>query len=240
MSTRALLFCRDATRSELIGHVLAQNGFAVRRGGDERVARSILETESFDAVIAHALGRGAHLAPLFSLARQHPTTATVVLASDSTRLDETLELLVDERISVSALPNDVLALVRLAVVRRALQLARHQCVVGPLVLALNERRARYHDRELELTPVQYDLLAALARSVGTPVSRETLRAVVSGSRAHRGERSLDVQICRLRAQLRVGGARSTPVRTVPGIGYVLVGSDPVRADPVRADTVEPD
>lgn len=89
--------------------------------------------------------------------------------------------------------------------------------VAGLVIDVDARRVSHEGRELELTRVEFDLLAALARRADRPVSRTWLLANVLDPEREANERTLDVHVSRLRKKL---GERS-PIETVWGIGYRL-------------------
>jgi two-component system response regulator MtrA len=78
------------------------------------------------------------------------------------------------------------------------------------------RRARVEERELDLTPVEFELLLALVRRAGAAVSRAWLVENVLDPEREGNERTLDVHVSRLRKKL---GAHSQRLATVWGVGY---------------------
>jgi DNA-binding response OmpR family regulator len=86
------------------------------------------------------------------------------------------------------------------------------------VLELSERRACAGERELTLTPKEYDLLATMARFPGVVLDREQLLDLVWGTSFY-AMRTVDVHVARLREKLRQSGVR---IETVWGTGYRLV------------------
>jgi len=75
-------------------------------------------------------------------------------------------------------------------------------------------------RRLDLTPIEFDLLLALAEQGGATVTRRDLLASVWGYRFDPGTNVVDVHVGRLRAKLELAGARGA-MRTIRGIGYAL-------------------
>jgi two-component system response regulator MtrA len=73
-------------------------------------------------------------------------------------------------------------------------------------------------RELELTKVEFDLLASLARRPGSAVTRAALVDAALDPDRQGTERTLDVHVSRLRKKLGEAGSR---IETVWGIGYRL-------------------
>jgi len=82
---------------------------------------------------------------------------------------------------------------------------------------------RVGEQVLALTSVEFKLLVALARAPGTPLSREALSDAVQAGSYRPQDRTVDVQVARLRRKLQevqAGGADW--IDTVRGEGYVFV------------------
>lgn len=80
------------------------------------------------------------------------------------------------------------------------------------------RRLSLGGRELELTGLEYDILACLVRSAGTIVSREELIPIVFSRQADPEDRALDVHISRLRRKL---GEHGSLIVTIRGVGHMV-------------------
>jgi DNA-binding response OmpR family regulator len=91
-------------------------------------------------------------------------------------------------------------------------------VVGAIQIDLKAREVVASDGPLSLTPVEFEILALLARRKGSAVTRDALvdAALDPGHDASR--RTLDVHISRLRGKL---GTNAAQLETVWGIGYRL-------------------
>ena len=89
--------------------------------------------------------------------------------------------------------------------------------MGPLRIGVTARQALVEGRAVELTRVEFDLLAALALRPGAAVARRWLVENVLDPDREGTERTLDVHISRLRKKL---GLRSF-IATVWGVGYRL-------------------
>ncbi len=116
--------------------------------------------------------------------------------------------------------REVVARVRVLLrrVERAEQLARTtgRLDLAGLVVDPATRRVSVDGREVHLTPLEFDLLCALAAEPGTVRSREALMREVWGWGDASGTRTLDSHVKALRAKL--GPDR---LRTVHGVGYAL-------------------
>jgi two-component system response regulator CpxR len=97
--------------------------------------------------------------------------------------------------------------------------------VGDLVVDVPAHKATLAGRELQLTSFELRVLAVLARRAGEPVTREELASAVlpkGGTYDPSVDRSLDVHVSHLRQKMGDGPREPRRIRTVRGIGYVLV------------------
>jgi len=90
--------------------------------------------------------------------------------------------------------------------------------LGALAIDFQARRVHAGGADVDLTKVEFDVLAALARRPGEAVARSWLVDHVLDPDREGNERTLDVHVSRLRKKL---GACGKYVATVWGIGYRL-------------------
>jgi two-component system response regulator MtrA len=128
-----------------------------------------------------------------------------------------LALGADDYVTKPCSPEELLARVAARLRRPALQ-RPGGLELGGLRIQLEQRRVAASGEAVELTRVEFDLLAALARRAGTAVSRDWLAENVLDPQREGGERTLDVHVCRLRKKLGVCGRQ---LATVWGVGYRL-------------------
>jgi two-component system response regulator VicR len=93
--------------------------------------------------------------------------------------------------------------------------------VAGLSLDPASREAHWHEKALELTALEFDLLYALAAHPGQALSRETLLQNVWGYEYYGDARAVDAVIKRLRFILSQAAPGDDPILTVRGIGYKL-------------------
>ena len=108
---------------------------------------------------------------------------------------------------------------RVAAIPAALDLPLH---VGPYRLDCKLRCLHREDCRIDLTGSEFALLKVLAQHAGTPLSRERLAYLIDGRNHDYDNRSLDVQVSRLRRLLEDDPARPCYLKTVRGLGYMLV------------------
>lgn len=102
---------------------------------------------------------------------------------------------------------------------RARPKTRGTLEAGDLVLDLDARQARLGDRELSLTPKEFDLLRLLVAHSGRVCSRSMILDQVWEAAYETPSRTLDVHVAALRTKLRPGAP--VEIRTVRGVGYRL-------------------
>jgi DNA-binding response OmpR family regulator len=103
--------------------------------------------------------------------------------------------------------------------------APEEFVGGPLRVVPDTRTAVLGDQALSLTPVEFDLLASLARAKGRVRSREALLEECRERDYDVFDRSIDVHISALRKKLGDDPKSPRFIRTYRGAGYMLINPD---------------
>ena len=93
---------------------------------------------------------------------------------------------------------------------------------GPFSFDLGARSLHKSGQELPLTTGEFAMLKALVRHPRQPMSREKLAQLARGREFEPFDRSLDVQISRLRKMIESDPASPRFIQTVWGVGYVFV------------------
>jgi DNA-binding response OmpR family regulator len=92
---------------------------------------------------------------------------------------------------------------------------------GPLMVDASRRRVTVDGAEVQLTPLEFEILLTLAREPGVVFTREQLMDRVWGYRDFAGGRVVDSHVARIRRKLGEDGAEPRFIRTVHGVGYAF-------------------
>jgi len=154
--------------------------------------------------------------------RREGSTPVIMLTARVEESDKLvgLELGADDYLTKPFSPRELVARVR-AVLRRASGPAAPADVIRAGALTLD--RARYHallpDREVPLTPTEFEILAALAGQPGRIFSRAQLLTVARGVAFESYERAIDSHIRNLRRKIEPSEGEPRYIITVHGVGY---------------------
>jgi DNA-binding response OmpR family regulator len=138
-----------------------------------------------------------------------------------------LEMGADDYVTKPFSPREVVARVR-AVLRRThgeLTAEPEILRVGGLELDHETHTVRLNGEPVDLTPSEFDLMAALMRRPGRVFTRMELLDHIQGEAYAAYERTIDVHIKNLRAKIEDDPRNPRYIETVYGVGYRVVGRD---------------
>jgi DNA-binding response OmpR family regulator len=225
MSLRALLIDDDHRLAELLSEYLGQHGVEVVHAADGPRGLSRVEQEAFDVVLLDLTMPGMDgLEVCQRIRKQHASLPVLMLTARGDETDRVvgLELGADDYLPKPFSPRELLARMR-AVLRRTAPLVQSDRLqVGDIAIDVNMRDVSVAGQPVPLTALEFDLLLALARRAGRVVPRDVLFSLAGRTDTTVSERTVDVHISHLRSKLGADARAQKRIRTVRGIGYVLV------------------
>lgn len=226
-----LMIDDDRKLSRLFVDFLRANGIdaAVECDSAQGLARAL--REHWDLVVVDVMLPEMDGFQLLRQLRRESRVPVLMLTSRGGEDDRVqgLEQWADDYLAKTASSRELLARIR-ALLRRGAYSDHAQLQgtlrVGTLLIDLMARRVSLAGEDVALTPVEYDLLAALARARGEALSREQLVDRVRDRAFDPADRSIDVHISALRRKLGEASRAPRYVETVRGYGYRLRMSQP--------------
>jgi two-component system phosphate regulon response regulator PhoB len=218
---RVLIAEDDCGLAEMLSYNLKSAGFATEcvDRGDEAERR--LGKGSYDLVILDWVLPGVSGLEICRRLRENEITRFLPVIMLTARGEENervrgLSAGADDYVVKHFSVLELIARVRALLRRRPPQ--RLALAVGDIHLDRETMRVRRGVRDVRLRPIEFRILAYLIARKGRVLSRSQLRDGVWGQRSEISERTIDVNVARLRHALSRDHERD-PVRTVPAVGY---------------------
>jgi DNA-binding response OmpR family regulator len=218
VSNRILLVEDDVALGQQVVQTLSQAGFDPHWVQDGDDARG-LEPDEYRIIVLDLMLPGTYGMDLLKRYRAKSEVPVLILSARDDTADKIrgLELGADDYVTKPFFPEELLARIQ-ACLRRPNLLNTDRIVVGAIVIDLERREAAASAGALALTPIEFEILSALARRKGSAVTRDALVEAALDPAQDSSRRTLDVHISRLRNKL---GNDASQLETVWGIGYRL-------------------
>ncbi len=192
--------------------------------GTEGLQRA--ESGAFAAVILDVMLPGMDGFEVLKRLRRSVDTPLLMLTARGDEADRIvgLELGADDYLPKTFSSRELLARLR-AITRRAVrraETAEDAIIAGPLEIRLHTRTAVLDGVPLSLTPVEFDILASLARAPGRIRTREQLIEDIRDRDYDVFDRSVDVHVSALRRKLGDDPRAPRFIQTVRSAGYLFV------------------
>ena len=222
MPQRVLIVDDERKLAQGLAAYFRQAGFETLTAYDGRAALEQARRDQPDLILLDLM-----LPELdgMEVCRQVRRFSSVPIIMLTARVEETdkligLEIGADDYITKPFSPREVVARAR-AVLRRASGALAPATVLrgGDVLLDLDRRSVQVGGREVELTPTEFDLLGALMRNAGRPLSRAQLLDATQGDEYAGYERTIDAHVKNLRRKIEPDPANPRHILTVFGVGY---------------------
>lgn len=220
MSARVLVVDDDAALSEMIGIVLESEGFEAVFSADGTAAVETFRQTQPDLVLLDLMLPGIDGIEVCKRIRAESGVPIIMLTAKSDTSDVVLglEAGADDYVPKPFKPRELVARLR-ARLRRHDDDETEVLQVADLTIDVAGHQVTRGTEEISLTPLEFDLLVALARKPWQVFSREVLLEQVWGYRHQADTRLVNVHVQRLRAKVERDPERPEVVLTVRGVGY---------------------
>jgi len=228
--SKLLLIDDDEKLARLLRDYLEPFGYHVDTAHDGRSGLAMALENPYAAVILDVMMPGLNGFDVLRELRRESQVPVLMLTALGDEPDRIagLEIGADDYLPKTFSTRELLARLR-AVIRRSMVTARQRPAehdppvsVGGLYIDPATHTAAIDGQPMTLTPIEYDILLALARSAGRVKSREQLLLEVAERDFEAFDRSVDVHISALRRKLGDDSKSPRFIETIRGAGYRML------------------
>jgi two-component system phosphate regulon response regulator OmpR len=230
--TKILVVDDDLRLRDLLQRYLTEQGFAAATVSDAAGMDKALARERFDLLVLDLMMPGEDgLSVCRRLRGTRNTLPIIMLTAKGEDVDRIvgLEMGADDYLTKPFNPRELVARINAVLRRRAAptppgapSTEPEQVSFGGMTVNLATRALEKDGKALSLTTGEFALLKVLVTHPRTPLSRDKLMELARGREYEVFDRSIDVQISRLRKMVEPDPAHPSYIQTVWGFGYVFV------------------
>jgi len=212
----------DDRLRELLKRFLTREGHDVTAAKDAASARKLMATMSFDLVILDVMMPGEDgLSLLKSLRDKKQDTPIILLTARGLPAEriEGLKIGADDYLSKPFEPEELVLRIASILKRAVPEAPAEEIKLSGMVFHVAKGELRKDGRIVRLTESETQLLSILAQRTGAAISRHDLAMLTAAG----VERSVDVQVTRLRRKIERDPREPVHLQTVRGVGYRLTG-----------------
>jgi two-component system phosphate regulon response regulator OmpR len=230
-SDKILVVDDDARLRRLLERFLEEEGYRVRAVENAEQMDRMLSREIYHLLVLDLMMPGEDglsiCRRLRAAGNQTPIIMLTAKGDEASRI-QGLELGADDYLAKPFNPRELLARIKAVLRRQAPQVpgapgSDDQVVsFGEYQLFLGTRELKKGDEVNMLTTGEFAVLKALVEHAREPLTRDKLMSLARGREWDALERSIDVQISRLRRMIEPDPSKPRYIQTVWGVGYVFV------------------
>jgi two-component system phosphate regulon response regulator OmpR len=230
--TRILVVDDDLRLRDLLQRYLSEQGFAVHTVSDAASMDKLLSRERFDLLVLDLMLPGEDgLSICRRLRGTKNAVPIIMLTAKGEEVDRIvgLEMGADDYLPKPFNPRELVARIHAVLRRRSAPLPPgapssepEKVQFGDMTVNLATRTFERDGKSLSLTTGEFALLKVLVTHPRVPLSRDKLMELARGREYEVFDRSIDVQVSRLRKLVEKDPSRPAYIQTVWGFGYVFV------------------
>ncbi len=229
MAKKILVVDDEPQIGKVLKAYLEKAGYQPSVAGDGNAALTAFHRDNPDFIILDLNLPGMDGLDVCKAIRRESDVPILMLTARVEEADRLigLELGADDYVVKPFSPREVVARVKTIFRRTSAPTNKPEIIqVGELQMDLEQHRVSLKDREIELTPTEFDILAVLARQPRRVFSRLQIMEQAQGSAFEGYERTIDAHIKNLRQMLEPDPKNPIYLITVFGVGYKLeAGAD---------------
>lgn len=228
---KVLVVDDDARLRGLLQRFLEEQGYLVKAVADAEQMDRALARELYSIMVLDLMLPGEDGLSICRRLRETGMELPIIMLTakgDDNERIEGLEAGADDYLPKPFNPRELDARIR-AILRRQVREVPgapsqedEVATFGPWTLDLSRRILERDGEEISLTTGEFAVLKALVQHPREPLTRDKLMSLARGREWSAMERSIDVQVSRLRRLLEADPAKPRYVQTVWGVGYVFV------------------
>jgi two-component system alkaline phosphatase synthesis response regulator PhoP len=229
MSNKVLVVDDEQSIVTLLQYNLNQAGFEVLTALDGEAGRDLAINKSPDIIILDLmLPKLDGLEVCKQLRQRNIMTPILMLTARDDELDKILglELGADDYMVKPFSPREVIARLKAILRRTQTQINEEEIntnilKIGDLKIEIEQYKAYFQDKQLELTLTEFELLLFLAKNKGRMLTRDQLLNEVWDFEFAGDSRIVDVFISHLRDKIEKDSKKPRYIKTIRGLGYKL-------------------
>jgi DNA-binding response OmpR family regulator len=201
--------------------MILEDDFTVTTAKSGKAALNLLRTDSYDLCLLDIMMPIVEGLDVLRQMKKEKIEVPVIFISARAEVEdrvEGLELGADDYITKPFEPVEVVARIK-SVLRRTMQNKSDKLYFKGIRIDTARREVWFHEKEIKLTPTEFDLLLTLAENPKQAFSREHLLEKVWGFDYCGDTRTVDTHVKNLRVKLRQAGFEEELIQTVWGYGY---------------------
>jgi two-component system response regulator ResD len=209
---------------------LSKNGFEVTEAPNGHEALKQVQQRSFDVIILDIMMPDIDGWEVCSKIRETMQTPILMLTARTETKDKIrgLNLGADDYLVKPFEPEELVARVY-ALLRRSnpsesVHVNLNRLILKEMTIDPEGRQVLVHERSVDFTPKEFDLIFLLASSSQRAFSRELLLEQIWGGNYYGDIRTVDTHVKNIREKVRKAGLSYNPIQTVWGVGYKFQGS----------------